>query len=175
MKARPSSSTTRSARSAPRPLPWAYSLNTIDPTEMAAVEAMLTALAQAVRRSRRTCSRRFVPWTRLSIAWTGDGVQVGRDNEDARYLVATDGGELWIDSYTVAADAPHREAAYAFINYITQPPRRRPETEFCLFPHANDKATELVIEEVRTNPVIYPSPRIADQARVRGQRYVQQP
>ena len=31
--------------------------------------------------------------TWLSIAWTGDGVQVGRDNEDARYVVASDGGE----------------------------------------------------------------------------------
>ena len=27
---------------------------------------------------------------------------------------------------------------------------------FCLFPHANDKATELVAPEVKDNPVIYP-------------------
>jgi spermidine/putrescine transport system substrate-binding protein len=134
-----------------------YSLNTIDPTEMEAVEAMLTALKPklfAISSDVQPPLRALDTW--LSIAWTGDGVQVGRDNEDARYVVADDGGELWIDSYTVAADAPHKAAAYAFLDYILQPEQAAAETEFCLFPHANDKATELVAEDVRTNEVIYP-------------------
>jgi len=135
-----------------------YSLNTIDPTEMAAVEAMLIALKPklfAISSDVQPPLRALDTW--LSIAWTGDGVQVGRDNEDARYVVASDGGELWIDSYTVAADAPHKDAAYAFLDYITQPAQAAAETEFCLFPHANDKATALLIDEVKNNAVIYPS------------------
>ena len=135
-----------------------YSLNTIDPTEMAAVEAMLIALKPnlfAISSDVQPPLRAQDTW--LSVAWTGDGVQVVRDNAEAKYLVASDGGELWIDSFTIAADAPHREAAYAFLNWIIQPEQAARETEFCLFPHANDKATALVSEEVRTNPVIYPS------------------
>ena len=134
-----------------------YSLNTIDPTEMAAVEQMLIALKPklfAISSDVQPPLRALDTW--LSVAWTGDGVQVGRDNADAKYLVATDGGELWIDSYTVAADAPHRDAAYAFLNYILQPEQAARETAFCLFPHANDKATELVADDVKNNPVIYP-------------------
>ena len=134
-----------------------YSLNTIDATEMAAVEAMLIALKPklfAISSDVQPPLRAQDTW--LSVAWTGDGVQVGRDNADVKYLVATDGGELWIDSYTIAADAPHREAAYAFLDYILQPEQAAAETEFCLFPHANDAATALVSEEVRNNPVIYP-------------------
>ena len=135
-----------------------FSLNTIDPAEMAEVEAMLTALKPklfAISSDVQPPLRNLDTW--LSIAWTGDGVQVGRDNEDARYVVASDGGELWIDSYTVAADAPHRDAAYAFLDYILQPEQAAAETEFCLFPHANDKATALLIDEVKNNTVIYPS------------------
>jgi len=134
-----------------------YSLNTIDATEMAAVEAMLIALKPklfAISSDVQPPLRAQDTW--LSVAWTGDGVQVGRDNADVKYLVATDGGELWIDSYTIAADAPHREAAYAFLDYILQPEQAAAETEFCLFPHANDAATALVSEEVTSNPVIYP-------------------
>jgi spermidine/putrescine transport system substrate-binding protein len=134
-----------------------YSLNTIDPTEMAAVEAMLTELKPklfAISSDVQPPLRNLDTW--LSIAWTGDGVQVGRDNEDARYVVAEDGGELWIDSYTVPADAPHKDAAYAFLDYILQPEQAARETEFCLFPHANDKATALLSPEVRENEVIYP-------------------
>ena len=135
-----------------------FSLNTIDATEMAAVEAMLTALKPklfAISSDVQPPLRNLDTW--LSIAWTGDGVQVGRDNADARYVVASDGGELWIDSYTVAADAPHKDAAYAFLDYILQPAQAAAETEFCLFPHANDKATALLIDEVKNNTVIYPS------------------
>jgi spermidine/putrescine transport system substrate-binding protein len=135
-----------------------YSLNTIDPTEMAEVEAMLTALKPklfAISSDVQPPLRALDTW--LSIAWTGDGVQVGRDNEDARYVVASDGGELWIDSFTIPADAPHKAAAYAFLDYIIQPAQAAAETEFCLFPHANDAATALVSDEVRNDPVIYPS------------------
>lgn len=134
-----------------------YSLNTIDPTEMAAVEAMLTALKPklfAISSDVQPPLRALDTW--LSVAWTGDGVQVSRDQEDAKYVVATDGGELWIDSFTIAADAPHRDAAYAFLDYITQPEQAAAETEFCLFPHANDKATALLSPEVKDNVVIYP-------------------
>jgi len=134
-----------------------YSLNTIDPTEMAAVEAMLTALKPnlfAISSDVQPPLRAQDTW--LSVAWTGDGVQVVRDNQDAKYVVASDGGELWIDSFTIAADAPHRDAAYAFLNYITQPAQAARETMFCLFPHANDKATAMVDPAVRDNPVIYP-------------------
>ena len=135
-----------------------YSLNTIDPTEMAAVEQMLTALKPrlfAISSDVQPPLRAKDTW--LSVAWTGDGVQVVRDNpDDAKYVVASDGGELWIDSYTIAADAPHRDAAYAFLNWITQPAQAARETTFCLFPHANDKATALVDPAVKNNPVVYP-------------------
>ncbi len=113
--------------------------------------------------------------TWLSVAWTGDGVQVVRDNEDARYVVAEDGGELWIDSFTVAADAPHKAAAYAFLDYITQPKQAAAETEFCLFPHANDKATDAARRRGQGQPGHLPERRFAGEARVRGQRHVQQP
>ena len=80
-----------------------YSLNTIDPTEMAAVEQMLTALKPrlfAISSDVQPPLRAKDTW--LSVAWTGDGVQVVRDNpDDAKYVVASDGGELWIDSLSL--------------------------------------------------------------------------
>lgn len=136
-----------------------FSLNTIDPGELGQIEKMLSDLKPklyAISSDVQPPLRALDSW--LSIAWTGDGVQVSRDNPDARYVVAEDGGELWIDSYTVAADAPHREAAYAFIDFITQPKNAARETEFCLFPHANDKATALLPKEISESQIIYPSP-----------------
>ena len=136
-----------------------YSLNTIDPTEMAAVEAMLIALKPklfAISSDVQPPLRAQDTW--LSVAWTGDGVQVVRDNAEAKYLVATDGGELWIDSFTVAADAPHRDAAYAFLDYILQPEQAARRRSSASSRTPTTRPRRWSADEVRSNPVIYPSP-----------------
>jgi spermidine/putrescine transport system substrate-binding protein len=134
-----------------------YSFNTIDPDELAEVEAMLTELKPklfAITSDVQPPLRNRDSW--LSMAWTGDGVQVVRDNPDAAYRVAEDGGELWVDSWSIAADAPHRDAAYAFLEFILRPENSAADTEFCLFPHANPRVQELIPEEIAGNEVIYP-------------------
>jgi spermidine/putrescine transport system substrate-binding protein len=135
-----------------------YSFNTIDPGELKQVEDMLTALKPklyAISSDVQPPLRNYDSW--MTIAWTGDGVQVVRDNPDtAKYVVASDGGELWVDSWSIAADAPHKAAAYAFLDFILQPEQSAKDTEFCLFPHANPKVKDLVSKDVANNQVIYP-------------------
>lgn len=136
-----------------------YSLNTVDETELNAVADMLIALkpklfaissdVQPPLRNRDTLA---------TIAWTGDGVTVVRDNPDAaKYIVASDGGELWVDSWSIAADAPHKPAAYAYLDFILQPANSAIDTEFILFPHANPAVKALLSPDVADNPVIYPA------------------
>ncbi|MGP1673830.1 MAG: ABC transporter substrate-binding protein [Candidatus Limnocylindrales bacterium] len=135
-----------------------FSLNTIDPGEMGQIEAMLTALKPklyAISSDVQPPLRNEDSW--LTIAWTGDGVQVSRDNDDAKYIVAEDGGELWIDSFSIPTDAPNAAGAYALLDYLLQPENAALETAFCLFPHANDKATALLDPAIKDNQIIYPS------------------
>jgi len=134
-----------------------YDLNTTDPEELAAIEAMLTELKPslwAISSDVQPPLRNGDTWA--SMAWTGDGVQVVRDNPDYAYVIPDDGGELWVDNWTVAADAPHREAAYAFLEFILRPENSAADTAFILFPHANPAVLELLSEEVANNDVIYP-------------------
>jgi spermidine/putrescine transport system substrate-binding protein len=136
-----------------------YSLNANDPAELAAIERMLTDLKPklfAITSDVQPALRNADAW--LSIAWSGDGLQLNRDNPTTTYVIADDGGELWIDSYTIASDAPHRDAAYAFVDFILSPENAARETEFCLYPHANNKATALLPDEIKNNPIIYPAP-----------------
>jgi spermidine/putrescine transport system substrate-binding protein len=142
-----------------------YSFNTIDPTELAAVEAMLVALKPqlyAITSDVQPPLRNYDSWQ--TIAWTGDGVQVVRDNPDtAAYVVASDGGELWVDSWSIAADAPHRDAAYAFLDFVLQPENSAKDTEAILFPHANPAVLPLLTPDVANNPVIYPPADLLDK------------
>jgi spermidine/putrescine transport system substrate-binding protein len=135
-----------------------YSLNTVDETELNAVADMLIALKPDLF----AISSDVQPPLRnhdslATIAWTGDGVTVVRDNPDAaQYIVASDGGELWVDSWSIAADAPHKAAAYAYLDFILQPQNSAIDTEFILFPHANPAVKALLTPDVSGNPVIYP-------------------
>ena len=92
----------------------------------------------------------------MSIAWTGDGVQVVRDNPDYKYVIGSDGGEIWSDNWSVAVDAPHAAAAWAFLKFIHVPKNAADNTNFTLYPNGNPAVNELVSAEVRKNPVIYP-------------------
>jgi len=142
-----------------------FDFNTIDEGELAQVEEMLTALKPklyAISSDVQPPLRNYDSW--MTIAWTGDGVQVVRDNPDtAKYIVATDGGELWVDSWSIAADAPHRDAAYAFLDFILKAENSAKDTDFSLFPHANPAVKELVSEEVANNAVIYPEPSLLEK------------
>ena len=68
------------------------------------------------------------------MAWTGDGVQVNRDIPRSQYVIGTEGGELWSDFFAVVADAPHREAAYAFLNFMITPKVAAKDAAFHGFP-----------------------------------------
>jgi spermidine/putrescine transport system substrate-binding protein len=135
-----------------------YDLNTTDPDELAEIEAMLIELKPslwAISSDVQPALRNGDTWA--SMAWTGDGVQVVRDNPEYVYVIPDDGGELWVDNWTVASDAPHKDAAYAFMEFILRPENSAADTEFILFPHANPAVTPLLSDEVANNEVIYPS------------------
>lgn len=134
-----------------------YDLNTTDPAELGEIEKMLTDLKPdlwAITSDVQPALRNGDSWA--SMAWTGDGVQVESDNPDYHYVIPDDGGELWVDNWTVAADAPHQAAAYAFLQYILEPERSAADVETTLFPHANPAVQELLPAEVADNAVIYP-------------------
>ena len=99
----------------------------------------------------------------MSIAWTGDGIQVIRDKPEMKYKIGTDGGEIWTDSWSVAADAPHKAAAYAFLKFMVKPENAAKNADFILFPSADPAVTELVSAECPQQPHDLPA-RGSDQA-----------
>ena len=139
-----------------------YSLNTIDATEMNAVEAMLIALKPKLF----AISSDVEPPLRAEDTWLSSRGPATASRWSAttprpKYIVATDGGELWIDCLTVAADAPHRDAAYAFLNYILQPEQAARGDGVLPLPARQRQATALSADEVKDNPVIYPPAELA--------------
>jgi spermidine/putrescine-binding protein len=57
----------------------------------------------------------------LGMTWTGEAILAQRENPAIEYVYPTEGAILWMDNYVMLANAPHTDAAYAWLNYSLQP------------------------------------------------------
>ena len=73
------------------------------------------------------------------------------------YQIPKEGAGTFFDMVAIPSDSKNVKEAHEFINYLLQPQVMADLTNYLQFPNANDKATALVEESIRTDPGIYPS------------------
>ena len=136
---------------------FGYSFNSVDTAELAKAEELLIDAKKhffAITSDYQPPMRNKDAW--IAMAWTGDGVQLNRDIPSIQYVIGSEGGELWSDFFAVVAGAPHREAAYAFLDFMSTPKIVARDAEFHGYPVVDSAATELLPASVTGNPIIYP-------------------
>lgn len=57
----------------------------------------------------------------IAHAWSGDVETIRQDNKNVTYVIPEEGGLRWNDFAVIPRDAKNVEAAYAWINYVTDP------------------------------------------------------
>lgn len=57
----------------------------------------------------------------LGVTWTGEAFTAQQENPAFMYVYPEEGSILWQDNWAIVANAPHPDAAYAWINYTMQP------------------------------------------------------
>lgn len=108
---------------------WANGIdwNTTDPAHLDAAEAfLLKNLAPHVAAFDSNPGGSGVPQATqiLYQIWNGDarqGLLNSDDPERWKWVLGAPATELWMDNWALAANAPHPEAAHAFINYVLLP------------------------------------------------------
>ncbi|HET7090785.1 MAG TPA: spermidine/putrescine ABC transporter substrate-binding protein [Anaerolineae bacterium] len=99
-----------------------YDVNTTDPAQLQEAEARLAELAEGVKiyNSDAVRANLLAGDVDLGITWTGEAFLAQQENPAIQYIYPTEGAILWQDNYAVPKDAPHLDAAYAWINYTMQ-------------------------------------------------------
>lgn len=82
---------------------------------------------------------------------------------DFRYVVPREGSVAWFDSLAIPVDAPHPEAAHAFIEFMLRPDVAARNANFIGSASMNAAATPLVDATLRDDPGVYPDPAIRDK------------
>lgn len=135
-----------------------YSLNTTNDDELAAAKDVLVRWKKNIAKfdneqyKNGLASGEFL----ITHGYSGDLMLVQTEEEDIAIAVPREGSVLSFDDMVIPADATQVELAHAFINFILEPRVAAELTEFIYFLCPNVPSYELLSEEVREGPILFP-------------------
>ncbi|HWQ24928.1 MAG TPA: spermidine/putrescine ABC transporter substrate-binding protein [Gaiellaceae bacterium] len=110
------------------------------------------------------------------MAWNGDGAVVA-SKKPAEYVVASEGGEFWVDSYVIPVGAENPDAAHRWIDFVYQPRVNAQETSFTYYGSPLKRSTlrGVLARSILGNPDVFPPPNLvakleANNVSARGTR-----
>jgi len=111
-----------------------YSYNTDDQKELDEVKKVLLDLKPHIvalhSSNYDTLIAKGKAW--MGLGWNGDGLLLA-SKVPAQYIVAKEGGEIWIDYYNIPNGASNPEAAHAWIDFVYQPKINGLETSYTYY------------------------------------------
>ncbi|MGF7161474.1 spermidine/putrescine transport system substrate-binding protein [Rhodoligotrophos appendicifer] len=137
---------------------FGYSFNSVDPGELKQAEDLLIKAKPhlfAINSDYQPSMRNGDAW--MSVCWTGDASQLHRDIPAMRYVLGSEGGEIWTDFYAIPKDAPHKEAAYVFVNFMLDPFVNAREVQAHGYPSTDSKTNALLPDKILNDPILYPA------------------
>jgi spermidine/putrescine transport system substrate-binding protein len=137
---------------------FGYSFNSIDPKELADAETLLMAAKPHIFGINSDYKPSLLAGdATMSICWTGDAVQLRRENAAFAYIIGKEGGEIWTDFYAIPAGAPNVKGGHALINYLITPEVNAKEVLFHGYPSTDSRTNALLPKELLEDPILYPA------------------
>jgi len=97
------------------------------------------------------------------VGYSGDILQAKKRAEEAKngieiaYAIPKEGALMWFDSMAIPADAPNKDNALAFINFMMKPEIAARNSNFVSYASGNLAAKALIKPEIANNPGVYPT------------------
>lgn len=98
-----------------------------------------------------------------AIVYSCDAVRGMEEDPETSYLIPQEGTEIWTDFLSIPSQAPHRELAEKFINFMLEPKTAARGATYTRSATANRTALQFVPEEDLKNPAIYPPPEVMEK------------
>lgn len=99
-----------------------YDVNTTDPAQLEEAKTKLAKLVPNVTLfdSDSPKTALIAGDVDLGMTWTGEAFLAQQENPAIQYIYPTEGAILWQDNWAMPKEAPHTDAAYAWLNYTMQ-------------------------------------------------------
>lgn len=136
----------------------------VDDESLAAAEAQLKLVRPYIRYFSNQKMISDLPNKEVCVAmsWSGDFAQAATRAQEAgldidlRYTVPKEGSGLWVDGLFIPADAPHKENAYKFMDFLLRPDIAADIANTVFYANANAPSWDFIKPEILNNPSIFP-------------------
>lgn len=99
----------------------------------------------------------------LSLGWNGDAAVLRAQGVPVRYVVPSEGSQIWEDDWAIATGSTKPELAHAFLNFVLRPEIAAQEARYTRYATGNSSAKALLDEETRNDPSTYPPPDVVEK------------
>lgn len=100
----------------------------------------------------------------LAPYYAGDAITMMENNENLGFAVPREGTNIFTDAACIPRGAKHKEAAEMYLNFLLESEVAAANCDYIGYSTPQDEALQLLEEDVRENPVAYPSDAVLDKA-----------
>ncbi len=144
--------------------------NAVDDESLAAAEEQIKKIRPYLRYFSNQKMMSDLPNKEVCVAmsWSGDYAQAQARAEEAgidielRYTIPKEGSGLWVDGLYIPSDAPHRDNAYRFLDFMLRADIAAANVNNSRYANANGASWELLDPEILNNPAIFPTDAVWD-------------
>lgn len=93
----------------------------------------------------------------IGVIYSGEAIYTQRENPNLEYVIPKEGTNVWIDSWVISKNAPNKENAEKFIDFMCRPEIALMNFEYITYSTPNDAARELIEEDdIRNSSIAFP-------------------
>ena len=93
----------------------------------------------------------------IGVIYSGEAIYTQRENENLEYVIPKEGTNVWIDSWVIPKNAPNKENAEKFIDFMCRDDIALMNFEYITYSTPNDAARELIEDEdIKNSPIAFP-------------------
>lgn len=142
-----------------------FSTNSTDPEELKTAFEDLQKLMPNVRVFNADAPREpfLAGDVNLGMIWSGEVSMAQEEDENIQYIYPREGAAFWVDSFVIPAGAENAANAHKFIDYMLRPEVAKKVVEELGYSTPNAAAKELVDEETRNDPIIFPPAEVLEK------------
>ena len=136
-----------------------YSMNSTDPEELeeakqALIDQKPLTQAYVVDQVR---DKMIGNEAAIGVIYSGEAIYTQRENSDLEYVIPKEGTNVWIDSWCILKDAPNKENAEKFINFLCRPDIALMNFEYITYSTPNTEARKLIEDDdIRNSTIAFP-------------------
>ncbi len=136
-----------------------FSMNTLDPAELEIAKESLIRQKPLVQAYvvDQVRDKMIGGESAIGVIYSGEAIYTQQENPDLVYVIPEEGTNVWIDCWVILKNAPNKENAEKFIDFMCRPDIALINFEYITYSTPNVAARDLIEDEsVKNSEIAFP-------------------